>query len=156
MDPSIPGPGDPKVSKMEKHWTLYWNHFRWKSPGILCSLTIQTRNFVEFPLNWENWEYFANFDFRNFQTWYLDFWEIFKWNFGVTHVLVFSDLSDPLGVMGVTKLQNTLGTKIPLEILSEIWISSIKISKFKIGKIFSVFSVMREFNKISSLDCYWA
>ena len=150
------GPGGPKVPKTEKFRALLWNHFRWKSLQTLCQFTSHFWNFVEFPYYWENWEYFSNFDFSNFKLQYSFFWKNFEWNFSVTHVLVFSDLSDPLGVMGVTKLQNTFGTKIPLEILPEIWISSIKISKFKIGKIFSVFSVMREFNKISSLDRYWA
>ena len=33
------GPGGPKVPKMKKRGTLYWNNFRWKSPGILCQFT---------------------------------------------------------------------------------------------------------------------
>ena len=63
----------------------------------------------------------------------------------MTHVLVFSDLSDPQGVMGVTKQQKMCRIIIPLKILAEIRISSLKISKIKIGKIFLVFSVTRKF-----------
>ena len=96
------GPGGPKVPKTEKFRALLWNHFRWKSLETLCQFTSHFWNFVEFPYYWENWEYFSNFDFSNFKLQYSFFWQNFEWNFSVTHVLVFSDLSDPLGVLGVT------------------------------------------------------
>ena len=64
--PLYGGPGAPNVPKMTKPGLMYWNHFRLKSPKILCQLAAQLQNFPEFPDNWENWEFFANFGFWNF------------------------------------------------------------------------------------------
>ena len=57
--------------------------------GILFILFWLTQNFPNFSYNWENWEYFANFSSRNFLTWFLDFWQNFKLNFGTILVLMF-------------------------------------------------------------------
>ena len=64
--PLYGGPGDPNVPKKTKAHLMYWNHFRRKSPKILCLFEPQIQNFTEFPDNWENWEFFANFGFWNF------------------------------------------------------------------------------------------
>ena len=64
--PPYRGPGGPKVPKMEKLLTLYWNGIRWKSPRNLSPLTPITWNWPEFPYSWENWEFFANSFSRKF------------------------------------------------------------------------------------------
>ena len=129
--PLYRGPGDPNIPKMTKAHLMYWNHFKQKCPKILCLFEPQIQNFTEFPDNWENWEFFANFGFWNFKMWYSDSWQNFEWNFGVKHVLAFDDPQWPLGGHTVTKSQNMSRTKISLKILPGIWISHFKISKTK-------------------------
>ena len=68
---------------------------------------------------------------------------------------MFSDPRDPLGVLGVTKHQNLYDTWIPLKILPENRISQLKISKIKIWKKFSVFSVLRDITSSKKLDVKW-
>ena len=145
-----------KCAKNEKNGTLYWNQFRWKSHGNLCQLVSQTRNFLKFPRRRvaEKTENILP----------ILFLEIFKLDIRISGKILRGILMrhmfcclvtphDPLGVTKVTKHQNMSHTKIPLKILPEIWISSLKISKIKIGKIFSVFSATRELKKILSLGC---
>ena len=132
----------PKCQKWKKLWTLYWNHFRWKSPGILCSVTVQTRNFVEFPHNWENWEYFANFKFRNFYTWYSDFWQNFKWNFGAKRILEFSDPMTPRGSLRSLNTRTCVTPKFHLKISQKSKYQVWKFLKSKLAK-YSQFSQLR-------------
>ena len=59
-------PGGPKVPKMEKLLTLYWNGIRWNSTSSFCPLTPLSWNWPVFPYSWENWEFLSNSFFRNF------------------------------------------------------------------------------------------
>ena len=132
--------------KKSKCRTLHWNHNVWKKLGVLCNFIDQIQNFPKFPYSWDNWEFFANLFSRNFKTWFSDSWQNFKWIFGALHFLAFSNLCDPPRGHGGHLTPKICRTKNPLKILPEIRKSSLKITRKRIWKNFSVFSVLREFH----------
>ena len=99
-----------RMSKKWPNWefkrALNRDQIRWKSLSILCLFMGHFQIFMEFPHNWENWEFFSNFGFRNPKTSYSDFWLNFEWKFVATLVVGFNDPQGRVGLI-IPKLEQT-------------------------------------------------